>query len=732
MLQSARAASRFIVAGALVTLVLNAVVLASPSGATVSFGASDVFQKTGSVDTSFATPSNTCGVLIDALGGEGGSGYNGSDSVVGYSDYGSTGGSGGSLSELVPVSGGTTLSVSVGGGGANGGQGVAGAGGYGGGGNGGANAGASSAAGGGGGGETVVSILSGATLAVAGGGGGANDDWLVTYDEATGGNGGAGVNTSGSDGGNAIYGPFGGDASPGGGGTLTGGGAGAVGVGGADGTAGSANQGGTGAVAAGEVGGGGGSGYYGGGGGGPRSGGGGGSTYAIAGSSASNVAGWTPNPTISTNGEVVLTAEECQSTTFGAPPSSPTYGGSYSPSASSTSGLTDTFTIDPSATSVCSISGGIVSFNALGTCVVDANQSGDASWVPAAQVQQSFVVAQATPTTPTISNIPSGAVVGGTLTPSVSTDGDGLTSVTTNSSSVCSISSGVVDFLKVGTCSLTAHVGEGTNYLGADGTAQTFSIGQGTPSAPTITNLPANPATGDTFTPTVSTTGDGVTSVTSGSPGVCIVNAGVVVFVQTGICSLTAHVADGTNYLGADGTAQTLTVGLAPPRTIVILFESEGSAVATLGAPDGQSITLPPAPEMPGYVFEGWFTAPSGGTPLSSPYTVSITTTLYAQWQPELASVPVPSAPSAPAIRGSSSLSGAITITVTTLPNDGGSPITGYRCLVHGQWRVVTLNARHQFTLSGLHAHRRYAFELRAVNSVGNGAVSNEIVVLIS
>src|SRR4029079_17294088 len=47
-------------------------------------------------------------------------------------------------------------------------------------------------------------------------------------------------------------------------------------------------------------------------------------------------------------------------------------------------------TIDPSASSVCSIAGSTVSFTAVGTCTVRANQSGNANYEPAAQARQSF------------------------------------------------------------------------------------------------------------------------------------------------------------------------------------------------------------------------------------------------------------------------------------------------------------------------------------------------------
>ncbi len=74
-------------------------------------------------------------------------------------------------------------------------------------------------------------------------------------------------------------------------------------------------------------------------------------------------------------------------------PSNATVGGpTYTPTATATSGLTVTLTIDASASSVCSISGGVVSFNAVGTCVINANQAGNANFKPATQAQQSFAV----------------------------------------------------------------------------------------------------------------------------------------------------------------------------------------------------------------------------------------------------------------------------------------------------------------------------------------------------
>src|SRR5262249_41647912 len=67
-------------------------------------------------------------------------------------------------------------------------------------------------------------------------------------------------------------------------------------------------------------------------------------------------------------------------------------GPTYDVTASATSGLPVTFTIDASASTVCSIASSTVSFIGTGTCKINANQGGNANFYPAPQVQQSFTV----------------------------------------------------------------------------------------------------------------------------------------------------------------------------------------------------------------------------------------------------------------------------------------------------------------------------------------------------
>ena len=78
-------------------------------------------------------------------------------------------------------------------------------------------------------------------------------------------------------------------------------------------------------------------------------------------------------------------------------PTNPHAGTTYAASASATSTLPVTYSIDGSSTpGACSVDAtGLVSFLAAGTCILDANQSGDGNYNPAPQAQQTINVVSA-------------------------------------------------------------------------------------------------------------------------------------------------------------------------------------------------------------------------------------------------------------------------------------------------------------------------------------------------
>ncbi|HTZ07788.1 MAG TPA: hypothetical protein VMB72_01880 [Acidimicrobiales bacterium] len=277
-------------------------------------------------------------------------------------------------------------------------------------------------------------------------------------------------------------------------------------------------------------------------------------------------------------------------------------GSPYTPVASASSGLPVALTIDATATSVCSISSGVVHFLAVGTCVVDANQAGNATYQPAPQVQQTFSVGPAlTPQTIRFtSTAPDPGVIGNTYTPTASAS-SGLPvtlTVDATATSVCSIGSGVVTLEAVGTCVIDANQAGNTTYQPAPQVQQSFPV---VSTSPTATFTSTVPSTGTlvlgpeaSVTDTATVTG----SATNGSPtGTVTFYACQTATSQTlapGPCAATAgNELDSAHVTaGADDTATATSGSLTPTGAGTWCFSSvyTSSGVYT-GSSDNTSST---------------------------------------------------------------------------------------------------------------------------------------------
>ena len=91
-----------------------------------------------------------------------------------------------------------------------------------------------------------------------------------------------------------------------------------------------------------------------------------------------------------------------------------TVGATYRPSAAASSGLSVVIKLDATSKG-CTLKGGLVSFSALGTCVLDANQSGNTEFGSALQVQQRIAVVEISITTTSLSTGKVGATYSATL-----------------------------------------------------------------------------------------------------------------------------------------------------------------------------------------------------------------------------------------------------------------------------------------------------------------------------
>ena len=171
----------------------------------------------------------------------------------------------------------------------------------------------------------------------------------------------------------------------------------------------------------------------------------------------------------------------------------------------------------------------------------------------------------------------------------------------------------------------------------------------------------------------------GVTPTALDSAGCSVGASGNVSFAHTGTCTIDAN-ADGTkNFVAASQVQQIVNVYVTIP-TITITFNSDGgSAVGPLSGPIGSTITLPAAPKYTGNTFDGWSLQPPGQgsyTILTSPYTLTASVTIYAQWTPDLENITFNS-------EGGSSVPGysgyyGTTITLPAAPTYAGHTFDGW------------------------------------------------------
>ena len=266
-------------------------------------------------------------------------------------------------------------------------------------------------------------------------------------------------------------------------------------------------------------------------------------------------------------------------------PATGTVGGSAVLSATGGgSGNPVVFSVDASSGSgVCSVSGSTVSYLAAGSCVIDANQAGNAGYLAAPTVTKTITVGQAPQT---ISfTAPATGTVGGSAVLSVTGGGSGnpvVFSVDSSSGSgVCSVSGSTVSYLAAGSCVIDANQAGNASFSAAQQVIQTITVGPvGLASQSIVFTPPAIGVVGGSVT--LSATGGGsgnpvVFSVDSSSgSGVCTVSGATVSYLAAGSCVIDANQAGNASFSAAPQVTKTITVGQAS-QTISFTAPATGS-----------------------------------------------------------------------------------------------------------------------------------------------------------
>jgi large repetitive protein len=332
-----------------------------------------------------------------------------------------------------------------------------------------------------------------------------------------------------------------------------------------------------------------------------------------------------------------VTPAATQTITFNNP-GAQSFGTTPTLTATSDSGLTVSFT--SSTTGVCTVtSGGALTFASAGTCTINADQAGNASYFAAPTVSQSFNVNAVVPGAPTTASATAGDTQASvSFSAPAFTGGAAITGYTVTSTPGGLTATGAASPLTV------TGLTNGVSYTFT--VTATNSAGTGSASAASNAAVPkatqtitfANPGAQNFGTaPTLTATADsGLTPVfTSATTGVCtITSGGELTFVATGTCTINANEAGNGTYLPAAQVSRSFVVNATAPNAPTIGTATAGSSQATVNfvAPTntgGATITGYTATSNPGGLTASGAASPLTVTGLTNgtAYTFSVTAT---------------------------------------------------------------------------------------------------------
>ena len=260
-------------------------------------------------------------------------------------------------------------------------------------------------------------------------------------------------------------------------------------------------------------------------------------------------------------------------------------GPTYTPTVTSSSGLTPV--VSSTTETICTVSGGVVSFPGQGNCILALNQVGNGDYNPAPQVTQTIGVGF-TPQTITVSSTaPSNPKLGVAqpYTMAATTDANGLlVSFSTTTPTICTSSGtrgSVFTFIGAGTCQARADQAGDATRNAATTRQQTITVTRGdqtlTISTPSQTYVVGGPS----YTPTATSSISALTptiSLSVSTPDKCTMDgAGAITFIETGSCTIQASAPQSTNYLAATAAPRSFTIGRGP-QTVSITSAAPGGA----------------------------------------------------------------------------------------------------------------------------------------------------------
>ena len=265
--------------------------------------------------------------------------------------------------------------------------------------------------------------------------------------------------------------------------------------------------------------------------------------------------------------------------------------------ATATSGLAVSFSSETAG--VCITSGTTATFIASGTCVLDANQSGNGTYSAASQVQQSFTVSGEAQSI-TFPALPPVTFSAAPISLNATASSGLPVSFASTTPSICSVSGSTVTLLAVGTCGIAATQAGNGGYTAATAVSQSFAIAIATQSI-TFAALPDQNIGAAPFVVSATASSCLPVSFTSANASFCTVSGSTVTLLAVGTCTITAAQAGNTDYVAAPTVSQSFTVHHTPQTISFAALPAVtfGTAPFSLSATASSGLPVSFAPMTP-------------------------------------------------------------------------------------------------------------------------------------
>ena len=311
-------------------------------------------------------------------------------------------------------------------------------------------------------------------------------------------------------------------------------------------------------------------------------------------------------------------------------PESPLVSGTYTPTATASSGLTVAITIASGSSSICSIASGVVTFNAAGSCVIQYNQAGNATYAAASQVTETLTVSKDSQSI-TFGSLSNRTLGSGTYSISATSSSSLTVAFTSATTSICTVATTTITLVTAGTCTINANQAGNTNYLAATQIQQSFTIAPALLiTTPSGASLQGTYNTAFTSLTIVSSGGAGTNSfsATGSLPtGVSLSSAGVLSGTPSiaGDFSLTVTVTDAN---GATATTSSFTISIAKGVSTLSISVPAYTFTGSPQGPDSVTTSGSAGAVTYAYAGRGSTTYASSSTKPTNVGTYTVTATL--------------------------------------------------------------------------------------------------------